>query len=80
MRPRRASQRADSGTVRRMIQTKTAPSVPISTTQRQPSMPKGVCGTSSQAASATAGTARNVTTWFSAKARPRMVRGTISAR
>ena len=55
-----ASQRGLSGTRRRIHQTKTAPSAPISTTQRQPSSPSGAIGTSCHARNATTGTAHEL--------------------
>ena len=48
--------------LRRINHTNIAPAEPISTTQRQPSMPKGLRGTSSQETSATNGIAVNCTT------------------
>ena len=70
-----ASQRGLSGTARRIHHTTPAPSEPISTTKRQPSMPNGLAGTSCHASSATIGMAANCTIWLSAKARPRTCLG-----
>ncbi|MGF6483448.1 hypothetical protein QFZ91_005675 [Paraburkholderia sp. JPY419] len=77
-RPCCASQRGLSGTRRRIAQTTNAPSEPMTTTQRHPSMPHGVRGTSHHANSATAGTAAYCTTCTNAKARPRRCIGTSS--
>ena len=76
--PWRASQRGDSGTRNWIQNTTTAPTEPISTTQRQPSKPNGLYGTSSQPSSATTGTAQKVMNWLAAKARPRSRAGISS--
>ena len=66
IRPWRASQRGDSGSARRMNQTKIAPAEPNSTTQRQPSKPNGAIGTSWYAMNAITGTIRNWKPWLKA--------------
>ena len=47
-------------------------------TKRQPAIPNGSFGTSSHAAKAQTGTAKKLTPWEKAMARPRSARGTIS--
>ncbi len=49
---------------RRIHQMTKAPIEPMITTQRQPSSPRMVCGTSCQARNATTGTAVNMTNWL----------------
>jgi len=77
-RPCWASHRGDSGMAARSTQTNAAARAPASITHRQPATPNGACGTSSQQASATIGTAANCTAWFTAKARPRRAGGVSS--
>ena len=78
-RPCWISQRGLSGMPRRRTHTNSAPADPVTTTQRQPSKPRGAVGTSLYDRKATIGTAENWITWLKAKARPRTCLGTSSA-
>ena len=64
MRPCWASQRGDSGRLRRIHQINTAPIEPMITTTRQPSRPKTVRGTNCQARNATTGTEVYMMHWL----------------
>ncbi len=55
-RPTDSSQRGDSGSLARSIQTMAAPSEPATNIQRHPSMPKGCRGTRILARNPAAGT------------------------
>ena len=61
-----------------MNHTTIAPMQPMSTTQRQPSRPNSVVGTSQYDRMAATGAAANITIWLNAIARPRMCWGTSS--
>ena len=77
-RPCCASQRGDSGRLRRIHQITSAPTEPMITTQRQPESPRMVVGTNCQARNAITGTAVYMTLWLKAKAEPRCSFGTSS--
>ena len=74
-----ASQRGDSGTWRRITHTINAEIAGTAATTRQPDMPNGAAGISSQLSKATNGKLVNWIAWFTVKARPRISLGTNSA-
>jgi hypothetical protein len=65
--------------MRMMKNTSTAAIAGKPATMRQPAMPNGSIGTSSQLSSATVGTEQNWMHWLTVKARPRISFGTNSA-
>ena len=59
MRPTDSSQRGDSGSKRRKLQTITPPKEPATKSHRHPAIPSGFKGTSTRASKPAAGTPRN---------------------